>query len=484
MIALLQIFSVLFFSVTLFMLAPLGVALYYGESIWPFLIPMLIILPITIIVFLVSGFRTSASRKTLTVTQSFLLVSLGWLGAASIATIPFVLSAIPSYSSAFFEAMSGLTTTGASILTDIESLPFSILFWRSATHWLGGMGIIVLTVALLPLIGIEGVKLVEAEAPGPTLNRITPTVGKMAKMLWLIYMGFTVVETLLLMLGGMNLFDALTHTFGTLATGGFSPKNASVGHYASPYIQTVITIFMLIAGINFALFFRLFQRQPRYFLKDAEFRLYLLIFFLGVVFITGSLWAQRGVSLQALLAAAFQSASILTTTGFATEDFSQWPFLAQSVLFIFMCIGGCAGSTAGGVKVVRMAIFSRNARYSLQSLLSHRTIVSFQMGGQPVNERVVQNISGFIYLYFFTVLITMVIIASAGQDLLTSLTGALAILGNIGPGFGNVGPSLNYSFFSPLHKILLSLVMLLGRLEIYTVVILFFSLRPGARNAG
>jgi len=284
--------------------------------------------------------------------SGFLFVALSWISASALGALPFCLSgAIPSYTDAFFETMSGFTTTGASILTDIEPLPKSILFWRSTTHWLGGMGIVVLTVAIFPLLGFGGLHLMEAEAPGPSVDKITPRVAGTAKILWLIYIGFTVIEIILLMIGGMDLFDATTHTFGTLATGGFSPKNASVGYYKSAYIDAIITIFMLIAGMNFSLYYKLLRGNIREVVRDSEMKTYLGIFLIASVLIAWDLMGKKYASFgESFRFASFQAASILTTTGFVTDDYMQWPNFAQVVLFVLFFIGGCAGSTGGGIK--------------------------------------------------------------------------------------------------------------------------------------
>lgn len=471
-----QILSVLFAMVSLFFLLPLFVALYKGEALYPFLLPIAVLVPFFTVLFFVLRLGNISLRKqrVLSIRASFLVVCISWIGTALIGCIPFFISgAIPHFADAFFESMSGLTTTGASILTNIEALPYSILFWRSLTHWLGGMGIVVLTVAVLPMLGVDGVKLMQAESPGPTIDKTAHTIGRSAKVLWIAYLGLTVAEIILLYIGGMDFLDAITHTFGTLATGGFSTKNASIGYYTSPFIQSVITVFMVLAGINFALYVRLIRGNIRAVVRDVELRTYLIIFLAGSAIIAMSLNLTRTGIGQNILAALFQTATILTTTGYATEDYTTWPILSQAVLFLLMLVGGCAGSTGGGVKVIRLLVIGRQTRYSLKKLLYPRSITQFRIGSTVFDDQTVQSVSGFLFLYAAFALITVLVIASVGNSLLTSITGSLAVIGNIGPGFAGVGPAMNYSKFTPFLKIYLSFIMLLGRLELYTIILLF-----------
>ncbi|MDQ7796627.1 MAG: potassium transporter TrkG, partial [Spirochaetia bacterium] len=299
------------------------------------------------------------SKPFLTKRDGFLFVTLSWVFASAIGALPFVLSGyIPSYIDAFFETMSGFTTTGASILTNIEVLPRALLLWRATTHWLGGMGIVVLLVAILPTLGFSAIRVIEAEAPGPSIDRIAPHISSTAKVLWLIYLGLTVLEVLLLIIGGMTLFDAICHAFATMATGGFSPKNASVAYYDSGFVHAVITIFMFLAGMNFTLHYRLLSGNLRSILKDTEFRVYFAIFaissvIIGVDLLVSGMYRNFGESLRF---SSFQVSSILTTTGFATANFGQWPEVSQTILFFLMFIGGCAGSTGGGIKVIRIVV--------------------------------------------------------------------------------------------------------------------------------
>jgi trk system potassium uptake protein TrkH len=468
-----RVAAVLAAVVSLFMFFPLVVALVYGE----FELLMSFIAPITVTVGVAGTIWAllRTDRRVLPPRSGFVLVTLSWLVAAAVGSAPFVISgAIPNITDAFFESMSGFTTTGASILTEIESLPRSILFWRSLTHWLGGMGIIVLTVAILPLLGVGGLQLMQAEAPGPSVDKITPKIAETAKLLWMIYLGLTVVQTLLLMAAGLDLFDALTHTFGTLATGGFSPQNASVGHYDSAFVDAIITVFMVIAGVNFILHFRLLTGRFREVGRNSELRAYLGIFVLASLAISVVLLVDDSASSfgEALRFASFQAASILTTTGYATTDFELWPAFGRIILFVLMFIGGSAGSTGGGVKVVRIVTLFKQGINELRYLVIPHGVFRLRLNGKPLKKKIVYAISGFVFLYLFLLLLTTVIVASSGNDITTSLTTALATLGNIGPGFGRIGPTENYFFFPDGVKWYLSFLMMVGRLEIYTVLVL------------
>lgn len=467
-----KVTAVLLLVVSAFMVFPIIVAVYYGEleTISAFIVPM------AGVAIACGGILFAFRRRNgeLSTRSGFFLVTLSWLSAAAVGAVPFVLSgSIGSYTDAFFETMSGFTTTGATILTDIEALPRSILFWRSLTHWLGGMGIIVLTVAILPLIGVGGLQLMKAEAPGPSVDRLTPKITETAKILWLIYLGLTVLETTLLMFGGLSLFDALTHTFGTLATGGFSPKAASVGYYTSAYVHIVITVFMMGAGINFILYYRLLKGQFSIIRQNTEVKAYLGIFAVASLVIALSLTGRTyGGFGESLRFASFQAASILTTTGYATADFATWPHLAQVVLFILMFIGGSAGSTGGGMKVIRIVTAVKQGVSEMRYLIHPRGVFTIRLNGSPVGKDVVYNITGLIFLYLAMLLLTTLVVAVGGHAIVTSFTTALVTLGNIGPGFGRVGPAGNYAFYQTPIKWYLSLIMMIGRLEVYTVLVL------------
>ncbi|MFP4362246.1 MAG: TrkH family potassium uptake protein [Spirochaetia bacterium] len=457
-----------------FLLVPLAVSLIYNEleCTRSFAYTIIGSAAIAGLVF----FVTVKKRNTkMSFKDSFLLVVLSWITASLVGALPFVLSGgIPSYTDAFFETMSGFTTTGASILTEIDSLPKSLLFWRSLTHWLGGMGIVVLTVAVLPLLGIAGVQLVQAESPGPSMEKIYPKITGMAKLLWTIYLGLTVLETVLLMFGGMDLFNALTHTFGTLATGGFSPQNTSVGHFDSAYIDVVITIFMLAAGLNFAIYYRVFLGKFSEIKKNTEMKAYLAIFVIATVLtcipLVGSVYPDLW---QSLRFSGFQVASILTTTGYATADFDTWPGFSKFVLFALMFIGGSAGSTGGGIKVIRIVTIFKQSIIELKYLIFPRKVFKVHINKGPVRKDFIYTVFGFVFLYFLMLMITTGVVASGGYEILTSFTTALATVGNIGPGFDLIGPAQNYAFFPGYIKWFLSLAMMVGRLEVYTVLVIF-----------
>jgi len=451
-----------------------GLALYYNEQEALLGFSVSTTLLVGFGAFFLIYYRNSAPDNIST-KDGFLLVTLSWLAATFGGSLPFYISgAIPSYADAFFETISGFSTTGASILTSIESLPLSILFWRSLTHWLGGMGIVVLAVAILPLLGIGGMQLIKAEAPGPTVDKITPRITETAKYLWYIYVGFTVAETILLMLGGMNLYDALTHTFGTVATGGFSTKNTSVSYFNSAYIDWVITIFMILAGVNFTLHFRLLTGKFKSVRRDSEFKAYIAIIVIATLIITASLYGTTYDTIaDSLRFSAFQVATFITTTGFATANYENWPYLAQVILFMLMFVGGCSGSTGGGIKVIRLVTLLKQGINEMKYLVHPRGVFMIRLSGQTVKKDIVYAVSGFFFLYIFLLLVVTMIVATCGSDVLTSFTTALATVGNIGPGFGLVGPTENYAFFPDYVKWVLSAAMIIGRMEIYTILVLF-----------
>lgn len=476
--AILKLLSLLLLVLAGFMLVCSAAALRFhdgSEVLRAFLVPA----AACVLAFgLVFGLTPGKERPYFSAKSGYLFVSLAWVAASAVGALPFVLSgAIPSYTDAFFETMSGFTTTGASVLADVEAAPRAILLWRSTTHWLGGMGIVVLTVAIFPLLGLGGLQLVEAEAPGPSVDKITPRMAGTAKILWLIYVLLTAAQVLLLRLGGMGLFDAVNHTFATVATGGFSTKNLSVGHFASPYIDIVVTVFMVLAGMNFALFYKAGTGKLREALRDTELRAYLGVFLAASLLIALDL-SKNGVFPAfgtAFRHGAFQSASILTTTGFATANFDLWPPFSRVVLLLLMFIGGSAGSTAGGIKVVRYLVLMKQSAVELKYLVFPRGVFSVRLNGEPVRKMLVFDTASFFFMYFVTILACVLVVASAGQGVETALTATLATLGNIGPGLALVGPVANYGFLPDYVTWTLSFAMLVGRLELYTVFVLFSS---------
>ncbi len=468
-----KVLSLFLLVISIFMTVPALVAFFYGEyrHIPDFLIPALSISLLSTLAFLLIKPESGNPLAR----DIFLLANLTWLGAVLIGSIPLISSGeFNSVVDAIFESASGFTTTGASILTEIESHSRSILFWRSMTHWLGGMGIISLAVAIFPLLGVSGLQLMKAEMPGPDVEKITPRVTRTALILWLIYLSFTIAETLLLMLGGMNLYDALTHTFGTLATGGFSPRNASIAAFESPLIQWTITLFMLLSGVNFVLHYRLFTGHLGHVKRNSEFKTYFFIFAFVSLLVSISLHGEVYHTIgESIRYGAFQVASIMTTTGYVTADYELWPNLAKALIFLMFFVGGSVGSTGGGIKVMRSLTLAKQAFTELKYLLYPKGVFRTHINGSPVNKVFVYSIIGFVFLYFAMLLLTTTIVASSGADLLTSFTSSLAIVGNVGPGFGAIGPTQNYAAFPDYVKIWLSIAMVVGRLEIYTVLIIF-----------
>ncbi len=413
--------------------------------------------------------------------ESFLVVALGWALASAFGALPYMLAGtFTSYVDAYFETMSGFTTTGSSVLTDIEAQPHGILFWRDFTQWLGGMGIIALFIALVPLtrIGAAGASaLFEDEAPAPQADRVTPKIRDTAKALWVIYTVITVVQIVLLFLAGMPLFDSITNTFGTMATGGFSPRNASISYYQSPVIDWIIIAFMAIAGANFGLYYMMWRGRIRRALADTELRVYLAILAGCSLLVAIDLMANAGYSSfgEAIRFAAFQIVSQQTTTGFVTADFDRWPWFSKSLILLVMFIGASSGSTGGALKVVRLIIVSKYAHRQMYNVFHPRVVLPIKMGGRVVAENIVRESVAFFALYQSIFLFSTLAVIALGLDFETALSGVAATLGNVGPGLAKVGPVLNYSPMPDLVKIIFTFDMYVGRLELWTVLIL---LRP------
>jgi trk system potassium uptake protein TrkH len=428
--------------------------------------------------------------------EALLLVALTWLLGAALAGTPYYLWAwlsgewpshpLSSTVSCYFEAMSGLTTTGATVLTDTHSLPPTLLLWRAMTHWLGGLGIVVLFVAVLPSLGVAGKKLYQVEAPGPQAQGVRPRIRQTARLLWTIYLGLTLIEILALHLCGMTWFDSICHTFATLATGGFSTENASIGFYNSAWIDAITMVFMLLAGINFGLYYYLLQGRPRRMWRDPELRLFLIIIVVAVGIVSLSLWGQeivttaghtvQGSFLQALRYGAFQVITIQTTTGFVTADFDQWPLLAKAVLIILMFVGASAGSTGGGIKVIRTLIAGKVMFAEVERIYRPRVVRTIRVGQGVVDAGLRQGVLVYV-IYILTLfaiggILLMLIQPGQSLDMTSAFTASAATLNNIGPGLGAVGAVENYNFFSAGSKLLLSLLMVLGRLELYAIFVL------------
>ena len=460
----------LFFGAT--MVLPLSFDLLAGD---PNLVPLIKAMGITLVcgAALALIFR-HAKTETISQREGMAIAALGWTAIGLFGSLPFYLSGLDiCFVDAFFESVSGFTTTGSSILTDIEGLSRGLLFWRSFIQWLGGMGIIVLSIAVLPFLGVGGMQLYKAEVPSPMPDKLKPRIRDTALTLWKVYAVFTVAEMALLLIGPMSWFDALNHAFTTLSTGGFSTKNASVAHFGNVYIDGVVIVFMLLAGINFSLHYQALRGRPLAFWKDSECR-----FFLGVSLILtlmvatdlyGTVYETIG---QSLRYAAFQVVSIFTTTGYATADYELWPPMSQVILLLCMFVGGSAGSTSGGMKCLRILLCFKYCYKELFCLIHPHAVSHIKIGGKTVPEDVMRSVLGFLALYMALFAISAVLLAGLGVDFVTALGAVAAAIGNIGPGFGMVGPVDNFSQIPYLGKWLLAWLMLLGRLEIYTLIIL------------
>ena len=379
-----------------------------------------------------------------------------------------------SFVNALFESVSGFTTTGATILSDIDSIPRSINMLRCLTHWLGGMGIVTLTVALLPLLGVGGFQLIKAETTGPEKGKVTARITTTAKVLWLIYTAFTLIETILLKIAGMDFIDALSHSFATLGTGGFSTKTASVGDYNSVAVDVIITVFMFLAGINFSLYYYLIQRNFREVRDNSELKAYIGIVVFFIVMVTISLLKTYGTLGKSLRFASFQVMSLMSTTGFATADFITWPTSAQFWLFLLYFIGGCSGSTAGSIKVIRWVILTKQVNNETKRMLHPHGVFSIRLNNKVGRKDIIFNVTAFLTLYLVLVAVTTFVGCLGNLDLFSAFTGALSMVGNVGPAFGSLGPSANYGFLPSFVKIWYSFAMLAGRLELYTMMIFMF----------
>ncbi len=410
--------------------------------------------------------------------EAFVLVTAAWVTASVVGALPYIFFKGPAFAvDALFESASGFTTTGASILTSTEGETQGILLWRSLTHWLGGMGIIVLGIAILPKLAVGGMELLGAEAPGPVTEKLTPRIASTAKALWGIYLVITALETVVLRLLGMGWLESLNHAFATMATGGFSTRNASVGGFANPAVEMVIVFFMLMAGANFALHFHLIRGKPMPLLKDPEFRMFLGFIGTATVLITVNLMASStyGSLWTALRYAVFQATSIVTTTGFATVDYEVWPAFSKALLFLLMFVGGCSGSTGGSVKVVRIMIVLKKMIVDLKRMIRPHAVLPVRVGAKGIPDDVVTSVTTFFLLFLaLFALGGLAMTALGGVDLIGAFSASAACLGNIGPGFGVVGPAQNYAFFPVPAKLILIGLMIVGRLELYTAMVLLF----------
>ena len=431
--------------------------------------------------------RGSLDYRELGIREAFAVVGLSWVIATVVGALPYMFTdVLHTYADAFFETMSGFTTTGATVMTDIDGAPRGLLLWRGMTQWLGGMGIVVLSLAVLPFLGVGGVELYKIEATGPKPEKLTPRMQQTALLLWGIYVLLTSLETVFLMLGGMDFFDALTHSFATIATGGFSPRGASIAYYQSPYIEWVVTFFMFLGGANFSLhyffltgFFRGSPHNWRKIGQDDELRFYFFFVSIAIVLVTAAL-LLRGIYSNlghAVRAAAFQVVSLVTTTGFISDNYVMWPYFTQFLLMLLIFVGGCAGSTAGGLKMVRLLVLVRTIRVEIGNLLHPHAVLRAKVDGKVLSQVSLNSTTAFFMLYMWILCVACLVVTALGNDpldVLTAFSGVLSVLSNSGPGLGALGPVENYAWLPSGVKWVFSFCMLAGRLELYAAVLLFF----------
>ena len=451
------------------MLLPMGVALYYGEDPSPFLKTI----GIMVVLGLLSVFGLRGERKFFA-REGFFSVGLIWVLSGVFGALPFWFSGqFGSYVDCFFETISGFTTTGSTILTAIEGLPLGLLFWRSFTHWLGGMGVLILTTALLPFLGINSTHLIRAESPGPVKSKLVPRASQSSKILYTIYLAPTAIQVLCLRIAGMPLYDSLIHAFGTAGTGGFSNRNLSVGAYGNPAFEIIITIFMLLFSINFALYFLVLTGKLKQALKSDELRFFLAVTTLATIIISINIAASMPTYADAIRAAAFQVASVISTTGFSTADFNRWPELSRMLLVILMFIGACAGSTGGGMKCSRILVILRTIKAQVRSIIHPRAVSVVKLDGAPLSDSTVRTIYTYFATYIFITFVSALVVGLDNFSFGTTLTAVITCISNVGPGLEAVGPMGNFAAFSPLSKIILSFDMIIGRLEIFPILVLF-----------
>ena len=461
------------------MLPSLAVSLIYGDGdAMAFGYTILL----TAVCGALPGFLIKPKRKDLNARDGMAVAGLCWTLLSFFGALPFVFSrAIPNLADAFFESVSGFTTTGSTILTEIESLPRGILFWRSFTHWVGGMGVLVFTVALLPKLSGRTAHLARAESPGPTFSKLLPRMSDTAKLLYALYIVLSAVQFICLLLAGMNGYDALIHTFSTAGTGGFSNYNASVAAFESPLIEWIIAVFMLLFGVNFAMYFYLLRRDFRAILHSEELWVYLALVLLATLGFSFSILPQYGNFFTALRHGFFQTTSLISTTGFATADYNLWPLLAKGIVVVLLFIGACAGSTAGGFKISRLVLFTKSAYRDFQRALQPRKVAVVRFEGKPVAEDTLAQLGVYLFVYVAMLLAGFLLLCLASPDVPTAFTASLTCISNVGPGLSAVGPVNNFAFYSAPAKMLLSFLMLAGRLEFYPILLLFL---PGTWRKG
>ena len=451
-------------------LLPAAVGALYGEHETLYFV-------LTAVLALAASLLLTAKKPRTSVIyarEGFLIVALSWIALSVFGALPFYLSGeIPGFVNCLFETVSGFTTTGSSILTDVESLSRGMLFWRSFTHWVGGMGVLVFALALLPMAEGRPMHILRAEAPGPSVGKLVPKMRQTAAILYSVYLALTVLEIIFLAAGGMGLYDSVVHAFGTAGTGGFSIRNASIGAYQSPYFEWVIGIFMLLFGVNFNLFYLVLLGRVKSALKSQELRWYLAIVAIATAAITLNVLSLFENAGQALRTAFFQVSSIITTTGFVTTNYDLWPSFSKMILVLLTVIGACAGSTGGGIKVSRFVILVKSVTQEIRAMIHPRVVKNIKFEGRSVDKATADSVSVFFTTYLFVLLGSMLIVSFNGFDMTTTSTSVLTCLGNVGPGLGEVGPVGNFSAFSPLSKLVFCFDMLAGRLEIFPMLILF-----------
>ena len=455
------------------MLTAVPFGIYHMESTWK---GMLVSSFINSAVGFLLYYRTKDNKnKDLRRRDGYLIVTSSWVFMCLFGLLPYIITnQIPNLSNAFFETVSGYTTTGATILDDIESLDHSILYWRSLTQWIGGMGIIVFYIAILPLLGVGGVQLFKAEVPGPVADKIKPRVKETAKFLWIIYVGITLAEMIALRIAGMETFDAICHAFTTMPTGGFSTKNASIAYYNSPMIHYIIILFMFLAGINFSLHFKAINGDIKIYFKDKEFLVYLLIIvFVSLIILLTLSYRTNTFSDVSLRESLFGTIAILTGTGYVLGNYEIWPIFLQMILLVLMFIGGMGGSTTGGMKVIRVLLLVKYAALETRRMLHSRALLPVKIGKQLIKEDVVRNTLGFFLFFMSAFIISSILLSTMGLDIESSIGAAASAMGNIGPALGEFGPTDNYALMPNAGKWLLTFCMLLGRLELFTVIVLF-----------
>lgn len=470
-----KMLSLILLFVSMIMLIPLFIALGNGEaeSLKAFSLTIGIILTFCLLIFIATHKKNFVFKFG--VKESYLFVTLTWVFITLFGALPlFFRKVLPTYSASFFEIMSGFTTTGATAINDIESVDKSLLFWRNITNWLGGMGIVVLFIAVLPSVGAKGAAIVGAESVGPTKDKLTPKIRHTALYLWLIYIGLSILEVIFLLFGGIGLFNALTVTFGTMGAAGFTPTNLSIASFNSPYVEWVCIVFMFLAGGNFALYFKALRGQVKNVIKDGELRLYFSIIMGASLLVSLNLILQAGLrASDAIRGAFFQVISFITTTGFSSTSYQHWPVFSQAILLLLCFVGGCAGSAGGGMKVVRIGTISRLGINSIKRRLYPNAVIKTKVGGESVDSSVITSICGFIGAYLITLFLSTVVISLSGQDLLTCFSSCILTLGNIGIGLGGIGMDFTFSVYPEWCLWVFSFLMLVGRLELFTVYSLF-----------